>query len=90
VCHPQATICFHDSQFVWPAVRRIERSLRRQGIAGKLILLPGSVVALALPGSPVARDDTVQSIRRPSAYALKFAVHHLYTRHIVARRHRAA
>ncbi len=81
VCHPDGAICFHDANVVWMAVWRIARRLRRRQVACSTMVLPGSVVAIALADSPVRRDATVRSMSRsPTRAVLTAALHDVYRR----------
>ncbi len=89
VCHPQGAICFHDANVVWWALWRIVRRLRRERAGCTTIALPGSVVVIALPGSPLLGDATTRSMKRSgSRVLLKAALHDLYRRVAPRRRGR--
>ena len=81
VCHPDGTICFHDANIVWTAVWRITRRLRRRRVDCSTVVLPGSVVAIALGESPVRHDATIRSMSRsPTRAVLTAALHDVYRR----------
>ena len=48
LCHPNAIIAFHDSQYVFEGIRRAKRHLVRQGIRFRGLMLGGSVYGILL------------------------------------------
>ncbi len=93
VRHADGAICFHDAGVVWAALRRVARAARRRdgGDGVAMLVLGGSVVALAFGASPLARDPAIARLRRTqAAFFLRSAAHDLRRRASAASRRRAA
>lgn len=83
VCSPRATLCFHDDWIIYPALARILRKLRRQGVRFTAAKLQGSTFAIllgatALPDDGFLREAAVDG----RLFILRMRVRHFLKRYL--------
>ena len=85
VCSPRAILCFHDDWIIYPALARILRTLRRQGIRFTAVKLQGSTFAILLGDSALPEDDFVRKVgMNGRLFILRMQVRRLLKRYLPA------
>jgi len=67
LCHPNAVIAFHDSQYIFEGIRRVKKHLVRRGIRFRGLMLGGSVYGILL-GEAVDFFGTELNILRKNEF----------------------
>ena len=61
-CAPDAIVCFHDANVIYPAIAKIVRELKQRAVRFDALKLDGLTFAIAFGGAAGARDPVVQQL----------------------------